>query len=145
MVYDCFVFFFQLKERYTEREVENALKHNELVFGSFVGCPCNTSLLWQHRDTLQDEFVIDDDVTDKADQRKEKLIKKYFQQNKNSSKRFPIMVGVHVRRTDYTSLLSKYRVGNLLPKEYYFKAFDYFRKRLSTCNSMCAELLHRVD
>ena len=121
--------FFQLKEIYSGKEVENALEHNKTVFGSLFGCPCDASLMWQYRNIWQREFVIDEDVIKSVGKRKENLIERYFQQNNDTSKQIPIMIGAHVRRTDYAKLLTKYKGGTLLPKEYYFKAFDYFRKK----------------
>lgn len=41
------------------------------------------------------------------------------------------LVGVHVRRTDYIDWIEKNMKGKRIEKEFFFTAFDYFRKKYS--------------
>ena len=109
--------YFAIKEKF---------KENPHLLG---GYPCHVGKIYQYRSIWRKEFKVSDKTMTIVKKRLRKNInvwKKRF--NKDESSADPIVVTVHVRRTDYIKHLKKLG-GNIVGKSYFASAFAYLREK----------------
>ncbi|XP_018025152.1 galactoside alpha-(1,2)-fucosyltransferase 2 [Hyalella azteca] len=91
--------------------------------------PCDVMQIWQSRLQWLSEFIVNSELKEAAALRLQNMTR-----NVESLKNFTVdddttLVGIHVRRSDYWTVLDKYNFGGVLPRQYYEAAFKYYRKR----------------
>ncbi|XP_047501660.1 uncharacterized protein LOC125047484 isoform X2 [Penaeus chinensis] len=100
-----------------------------------IGYPCNVERFWKYRDTWRKEFAFSDTIRQKNRQRMKKVLEQWRSRQGNVTKEDgkeanPVVVGVHVRRTDYIKYLAMKTGGGTPPGlRYYSNAFEYYRKK----------------
>lgn len=106
--------------------VKNKKLEHPIIIGGF---PCNASVLWHHRDTWRREFTFAPTITKKALGQIQKTLKSWKARRGTNSGLDPVVVGVHVRRSDYIAYLKKNTGGDVLGPEYFQRAFQLFRDK----------------
>lgn len=102
---------------------------------AIVGYPCDMGRLWKYRATWKKEFAFSDSIRQKNQQRMNKVLQVWRQRqgnstNQNGGEVNPVVVGVHVRRTDYIKYIARKTGGGAPPGlKYYNNAFEYYRKK----------------
>lgn len=100
-----------------------------------IGYPCNVERFWKYRDTWKKEFAFSDTIRQKNRQRMKKVLEQWRSRQGNVTREGgkeanPVVVGVHVRRTDYIKYLAMKTGGGAPPGlKYYRNAFEYYRKK----------------
>jgi len=97
--------------------------------GEVIGTPCVASQLFMYRDIWKKEFAFSDEVIKKRKLRRRRLIGIWLKSKKGIDVSKLVMVGVHIRRTDYENHLKIFTHKGYLPIEYYYNSFNYFRER----------------
>lgn len=114
--------------------LDNLLQTNRLHEPAFSGgFPCDARRLWRYRDIWKKEFSFAKRINDTAQKRLQESLTKWKsrQESEPSNGRSggPLVVGVHVRRTDYVTYVKRTTGGNVVGQSYYHKAFQYFRQK----------------
>ncbi|XP_068201237.1 galactoside alpha-(1,2)-fucosyltransferase 2-like isoform X2 [Palaemon carinicauda] len=93
------------------------------------GYPCNASILWHHRATWRREFTFASGIAKKARKEIQSTLKNWKIINGLNRTLKPLVIGVHVRRSDYISYLKQTTGGKVLGAEYFQRAFQFFREK----------------
>ena len=93
------------------------------------GYPCEMTRLWKYQNIWSKEFKFNEQVMIKAKFRLMRAVDQWKQQNHFEAKSInPLIIMVHVRRTDYIKWLI--RINGTVPDTSYFDAaFKYFTKK----------------
>ncbi|CAL4066354.1 unnamed protein product [Meganyctiphanes norvegica] len=113
-------------QNYTEPMLQSVLSSSTYIWDH----PCPSDLMMLYRDKLKKELVYLPHVMDAAHKQKETALDSLSR--KHSSNNLTIIT-VHVRRNDRIRIYRKYyNISSYLSENYYYRAFDYFRNRLTT-------------
>ncbi|XP_076044495.1 galactoside 2-alpha-L-fucosyltransferase Sec1-like [Oratosquilla oratoria] len=137
---DCQEYMNHSKEMTTGSITKYLQRHNStLNFNVTVtDVPCNFHQFWKYRKDFIKEFKFTPEVNQVARERQVKIIDQWRKQvrNKNdiniTKKEMPVVVGVHVRRTDYARFLNVTIGGKLIEANYFHTAFNWTRRRFGT-------------
>ncbi|XP_064117864.1 uncharacterized protein LOC135223332 [Macrobrachium nipponense] len=106
--------------------VKNKKLERPMIIGGF---PCNASVLWHRRDTWRREFTFAPTITKRALRQIQKTLANWKVRRGTNRGKDPVVVGVHVRRSDYISYLKRNTGGNVLGPRYFQRAFQWFRDK----------------
>lgn len=131
-------------QSYSLRKMEKMLSSGRALKGPMAlsQYPCNVTKIWPHRSRMRSEFTFSQTIQDRASERLQKAIGVWQMRNVNitkerngggldekSSTAAPLVVGVHVRRSDYQDFFRKRTGGDIPGVPYFEKAFVYFREK----------------
>lgn len=149
VIFLIFSSFFDLEAHnlrsYSLRKLEKMLSSGFTLTGpnAISQYPCNMAKLWSYRSFMRKEFTFSKAIQDTAKERLQEAISAWRAKNINNTKvemrrtvdgrvrkiTEPLVVGVHVRRTDYMMFFEKRTGGSVPGTSYFEKAFDYYRKK----------------
>ena len=94
------------------------------------GHACNITILWEFRHFFLQEFKFNKSIMKHNEIRFKTAIKKWKNKTKREDENIdPVVVTVHVRRTDYISYLKRTNIGEVMGVPYFKNAFSYFIKK----------------
>lgn len=93
-----------------------------------TGWPCYPNSIWKYRDAWRKEFTFADAIRQKMQQRMQTTLEQWRSREEDGKDAKPVVVGVHVRRTDHFEFLTNHIMG-IPPFKDYNSAFEYYREK----------------
>nr|XP_027225391.1 uncharacterized protein LOC113817516 isoform X2 [Penaeus vannamei] len=93
-----------------------------------TGWPCYPNSIWKYRDAWRKEFTFADAIRQKMQQRMQTTLEQWRSREEDGKDAKPVVVGVHVRRTDHFEFLTNHTMG-IPPFKDYNSAFEYYREK----------------
>lgn len=107
------------------QELDEILAKNSSETGlCMIGNPCHPNRFWPYRKLFRKEFAHKKATHSVAERKLQDALNVWHSRNPQKKSTPPTVVGVHVRRTDYSKFLKNY-----VETSYFDAAFNYFRKK----------------